>query len=63
MILNRDTYANNKYLVGELIDTSLYRGGAPMRRKSGYFENGGVQGSPLPSGAATRINAAGWELI
>jgi hypothetical protein len=63
MILNRDTYTNNKHLVDELIDISLYRGRAPVRRQSGYFENGGVQGSPLPSGAATRINVAGWELI
>jgi hypothetical protein len=34
MILSRDTYANNKHLVDELIDTSLYRGraGAPPAR-------------------------------
>jgi hypothetical protein len=63
MILSRDTYANNKHLVDELIDTSLYRGGAPVRPKAGYFEDGGVQGGPVPTGAAAGGNAAGRELI
>jgi hypothetical protein len=36
IILSRDTYANNKHLVDELIDTSLYRGGAPVKPKPGY---------------------------
>jgi len=48
MILSRDTYANNKHLVDELIDTSLYRGGAPVRQQAGYFEAGGTF-APLPS--------------
>jgi len=49
MILSRQTYANNKHLVDELIDTSLYRGGAPVRSQQGYYEDGGVQGGPLPA--------------
>jgi len=55
MILSRDTYANNKHLVDELIDTSLYRGGAPVRRPPGYFEAGGTFATPgaAPSGATT----------
>lgn len=40
MILSRDTYANNKHLVDELLDTSLHRGGAPVRQQPGYFEDG-----------------------
>ncbi len=48
MILSRDTYANNKHLVDELIDTSLYRGGAPVRRQPGYFADGGAF-TPSPS--------------
>jgi hypothetical protein len=40
MILSRDTYANNKHLVDDLIDTSPYRGGAPVR--PGYYEDGVV---------------------
>ena len=65
MILSRQTYANNKYLVDELIDTSLYRGGAPVRPRHGYYEDGGVQGGPVPaaSPAAGGTNAAGQELI
>ncbi len=54
MILSRDTYANNKHLVDELIDTSLYRGGAPVRRQPGYYADGGTFAtSPTaPSGAS-----------
>jgi hypothetical protein len=55
MILSRDTYANNKHLVDELIDTSLYRGGAPVKPKPGYFEDGSTfGGSPaaLPTAGA-----------
>ncbi|MVN75825.1 hypothetical protein GO988_05750 [Hymenobacter sp. HMF4947] len=62
MILSRDTYANNKYLVDELIDTSLYRGGAPVRPRPGYFEDGGVSGGALPAAPAGG-NAAGQELV
>lgn len=63
MILSRDTYANNKHLVDELIDTSLYRGGAPVRRQPGYFEAGGTFApSPsAPSGSSTA--ASSQELI
>jgi hypothetical protein len=53
MILSRDTYANSKYLSDELIDTSLYRGGAPVRPKPGYFEDGG-----LPFGASAASTSA-----
>jgi hypothetical protein len=54
MILSRDTYANNKHLVDELLDTSLYRGGAPVRPKPGYFEDGGLPfGAPAASTPAT----------
>ena len=64
MILSRDTYANNKHLVDELIDTSLYRGGAPVRRQPGYFEDGGVVGSsPAAPTPVAPANAAGQELI
>lgn len=55
MILSRDTYANNKHLVDELIDTSLYRGGAPVRQQGGYFEDGGTF---APSSAAPTVASA-----
>jgi hypothetical protein len=61
LILSRDTYANNKYLVDELIDTSLYRGGAPVRPRPGYYEDGGVSGGRVPS--VPTSNAAGQELV
>jgi hypothetical protein len=63
MILSRDTYANNKHLVDELIDTSLYRGGAPVRRQPSYFEAGGTfaTSSGAPSGSST--TASSQELI
>jgi hypothetical protein len=61
MILSRDTYANNKNLVDELIDTSLYRGGAPVRPRPGYYEDGGVSGGNMPS--VNTGNAAGQELV
>jgi hypothetical protein len=60
MILSRDTYANNKHLVDDLIDTSLYRGGAPVRQRSGYYEDGGVSGGVIPSAGGS---AAGQELV
>ena len=48
------TYANNKHLVDELIDTSLYRGGAAVRPKPGYYEEGGLPfGAPAASTPAT----------
>jgi hypothetical protein len=54
MILSRDTYANNKHLVDELIDTSLHRGGAAVKPKPGYFEDGGLPfGAPAASTPAT----------
>lgn len=41
MILSRDTYANNRELVDALLDTSLHRGGAPVRRRdAGYYAEG-----------------------
>jgi hypothetical protein len=62
MILSRDTYANNKHLVDELIDTSLYRGGAPVRQKPGFYEDGGLPfGAPAASTPAT-ARADGQEL-
>ncbi|MGI4762533.1 MAG: hypothetical protein ACRYF0_17610 [Janthinobacterium lividum] len=64
MILSRDTYANNKHLVDELIDTSLYRGGAPVRRQPGYFEDGGLPfGSPSASPGTASGSAASQELV
>ncbi|GAB2954861.1 hypothetical protein GCM10027048_20520 [Hymenobacter coalescens] len=46
MILSRATYANNRELVDELLDTSLYRGGAPIRsRGAGFYEDGGLAGA------------------
>ena len=32
LILSRDTHANNNHLVDKLIDTGIYRGGAPTAR-------------------------------
>ena len=50
MILSRDTYANNRELVDDLLDTSLNRGGAPVRRRDGgYYEEGGTPGGSLPT--------------
>jgi len=63
MILSRDTYANNKHLVDELIDTSLHRGGASVRRQQDYYEDGGTFGSsPAASTQATAGNG-GQELV
>jgi hypothetical protein len=64
MILSRATYANNKPLIDELIDTSLYRGGAPVgsRRSAGiYAEQGALVGSTSPGPAADW--AAGSEAV
>ena len=62
MILSRDTYANNKHLVDELIDTSLHRGGAPVQPKAGYYEDGGTFGAPAASTPAT-AKADSQELV
>lgn len=65
MILSRDTYANNKHLVDELIDTSLHRGGAPVRQRDGYYEDGGTftTGSSPATPTAGSARADSQELI
>jgi hypothetical protein len=63
MILSRDTYANNKHLVDELIDTSLHRGGAPVRRQPGYFEDGGTFGTPAATSPGAGGTASDQELV
>jgi hypothetical protein len=64
MILSRDTYANNKHLVDELIDTSLYRGGAPVKPKPSYSEDGGTfGGSPAAPPTAGARAADSQELV
>jgi hypothetical protein len=63
MILSRDTYANNKHLVDELIDTSLHRSGAPVRRQDDYYEDGGTFGnSPAPS-STTAAGSGSQDLV
>jgi hypothetical protein len=63
MILSCDTYTNNKHLVDELIDTSLYRGGAPVRRQPGYFEDGGMFNTPSPAPTVAGSSANNQELV
>jgi hypothetical protein len=63
MILSRDTYANNKHLVDELIDTSLYRGGAPVRQQAGYFEAGGTFATSPGAPSVVSANASSQELV
>lgn len=58
MILSRETYANNRHLVDDLLDTSLHRGGAPVRSRAGHYEDGGVAGDGT---AAARPVAAGGD--
>ncbi|MBO2007542.1 hypothetical protein [Hymenobacter negativus] len=54
MILSRDTYANNRELVDDLLDTSINRGGAPVRRRgAGYYEDGGTPGGAPGAGGGT----------
>jgi hypothetical protein len=63
LILSRDTYANNRELVDDLLDTSLNRGGAPVRRRgAGYYEEGGVAGA-VPGAGTTSSAASGQELV
>ncbi|MGI4759916.1 MAG: hypothetical protein ACRYF0_04375, partial [Janthinobacterium lividum] len=63
MILSRDTYANNKHLVDELIDTSLYRGGAPVRRQPGYFEDGGTFATSAAPTTVAGASASNQQLV
>ena len=65
MILSRDTYANNRELVDELIDTSLHRGGAPVRQREGYYEDGGTfsTGSTPAASTVGSARADSQELI
>ena len=50
MILSRDTYANNRELVDDLLDTSMNRGGASVRRRDGgHYAEGGTPGGALPA--------------
>jgi hypothetical protein len=63
MILSRDTYANNKHLVDELIDTSLHRGGAPVRRQDDYYEDGGTFGGSPATSSTTAAGNGGQELV
>ena len=64
MILSRDTYANNKHLVDELIDTSLHRGGAPVRRREDYYEDGGTFGGSrfITRSVSTRVRLGAWNM-
>ncbi|WP_210521886.1 phage tail tape measure protein [Hymenobacter terricola] len=62
MILSRDTYANNRELVDDLLDTSLNRSGAPVRRRDGgHYAEGGTPGGTLP--AAGGAAAGNGELL
>jgi hypothetical protein len=64
MILSRDTYANNRHLVDELIDTSLYRGGAPVRPKPGFYEDGGLPfGAPPATSSTSNASSGSQELV
>jgi hypothetical protein len=63
MILSRDTYANNKHLVDELIDTSLYRSGAPIKPKPGYVEDGGTFGGSPAAPPTAGARAESQELV
>ncbi|UOQ96598.1 hypothetical protein MUN81_15285 [Hymenobacter sp. 5317J-9] len=63
MILSRDTYANNRELVDALLDTSLHRGGAPVRRRdAGYYAEGGTAGGAL-TGAAAAPGAGSQDVV
>jgi len=63
MILSRDTYANNRELVDALLDTSMNRGGAPVRRRDGgYYEEGGVSGA-APGATAGASGAGSAEVV
>lgn len=42
MILSRNTYSNNKDIIDSLINSSLYRNGAPIMARGGIYQNGGV---------------------
>ncbi|MDB5270089.1 MAG: hypothetical protein JWP58_3129 [Hymenobacter sp.] len=64
MILSRDTYANNRELVDELLDTSLNRGGAPVRRRDGgHYADGGTPGGALPTTGGATSGVGGQELV
>ena len=63
MILSRDTYANNRELVDALLDTSLNRGGAPVRRREGgHYAEGGTPGGALPAAGGSSASSNG-ELL
>lgn len=64
MILSRDTYANNRDLVDDLLDTSMNRGGAPVRRRDGgHYAEGGTPGGTLPSATGAAGGSSSQELV
>ena len=64
MILSRDTYANNRELVDALLDTSMNRGGAPVRqREGGHYADGGTPGGSLPTTGTTANGSSSQELL
>ena len=56
MILSRNTYANNREIIDELLDTSMHRGGAPIRQRGIYAAQGAVVGE-LPATAGRTSDA------
>jgi hypothetical protein len=47
----------------ELIDTSLYRGGAPVRPKPGFYEDGGTFGAPPATSSLSTARGDNQELV
>lgn len=56
MILSRNTYANNREVVDQLLYSTLYRGGAPI------YESGGVFGGQAPGDDSGEVGKMG-ELL
>lgn len=66
LILSRQTYANNRHVVDQLIDTSLYRGGAAIGGNNRRYASGGLPTGEAPTGVqppATRTDAGAAAIV
>ncbi len=64
MILSRETYKNNGPIIDSLLDSSLHRGGAPVKMaKGGIYEDGGITNGSTVRSAANQAKESSGSII
>ena len=63
MILSRNTYANNKPVIDALLDSSLYRNGAPIKKNGGIYAANGAVVNGSTGGAAAGSGTDSFDVL